>query len=145
MTDKDDNSISFQWSSDDVNMSTGFTAQEVGSIDLGSISITGNGASPSYYIDTSVDTISIGSAGNYNSAYGNMTFGNEVNAAYIQTSKHRIDLDELAEVFETVKKRLLILAPNFEMHEKYPMLKELYDEYKAMERLLSGPDKSIDE
>lgn len=140
MNDDEIKPVQFQWSSDDVNMSTtGFTAQEVSTIDLGSISITGNGASPSYYID---DTITIGSS-SFSSI--NISNSNEVNATYIQTAKHRIDIDELAEVFETVKKRLLILAPNFEMHEKYPMLKELYDEYKAMERLLSGPDKSIDE
>ena len=52
----------------------------------------------------------------------------------------KIDIDELADMMATLKKRLLILTPSFEMHEKYPMLKEMYDEYKAMERLLSGPD-----
>ena len=129
--------VQFQWSSDNMSM-TGVVAQEISSIDLSGISITDTGLSPSYYINSSVDTITIGpSSFNSNS--------NEVNANYIQTPKHRIDLDELAEVFETVKKRLLILTPNFEMHEKYPMLKELYDEYKALEALLSGPDKSVDQ
>jgi hypothetical protein len=59
---------------------------------------------------------------------------------YIQTKNSKIDLDELADMMETLKKRLLILTPNFEMHEKYPMLKEMYNEYKAMEKLLGGPD-----
>ena len=58
----------------------------------------------------------------------------------IKTAKSIIDIDELAEMMETLKKRLLILTPDFEKHEKYPMLKELYNEYKAMEALLSGPD-----
>lgn len=134
MTDKDDSdSISVNWSSDDVNMSTtGFIAQEIGTIDLGNISITTDTLNPSYYsIGSSNSTISISP---YNS--------DEINTSYIQTPKHRIDLDKLAEVFETVKKRLLILTPNFEMHEKYPMLKQMYDEYKAMEKLLSGPDSN---
>lgn len=58
----------------------------------------------------------------------------------IQGQRHSIDVDELGDFIETLKRRMLILTPNFEMHEKYPMLKQLYDEYKAMERLLSGPD-----
>jgi hypothetical protein len=60
----------------------------------------------------------------------------------ITTAKSTIDIDELAEMMETLKKRLLILTPDFEKHEKYPMLKELYNEYKAMESLLSGPDSN---
>jgi hypothetical protein len=59
----------------------------------------------------------------------------------IKTPKHEIDIDELAETIDVLKKRLLVLTPEFEKHEKYPMLKEMYNEYKAMERLLSGPDK----
>jgi hypothetical protein len=59
----------------------------------------------------------------------------------IKTPKHEIDIDDLAETINVFKKRLLILTPDFEKHEKYPMLKEMYNEYKAMERLLSGPDK----
>ncbi len=133
--------VQYQWSSDDMSM-TGIVAQEISSIDLGSISITDTGLSPSYYINSSVDTITLGPSSFTSISTSN---SNEVNANYIQTPKHRIDLDELAEVFDTVKKRLLILTPNFEMHEKYPMLKELYDEYKALEALLSGPDKSVDQ
>jgi hypothetical protein len=133
--------VQFQWSSDDMSM-TSVVAQEIDSIDLSGISITDTGLSPSYYINSSVDTITIGPSSFSSISTSN---SNEVSANYIQTPKHRIDLDELAEVFETVKKRLLILTPNFEMHEKYPMLKELYDEYKALEALLSGPDKSVDQ
>ena len=142
MNDDDDiKPVQFRWSSDDANMSTtGFVAQEISSIDLSSISITGNGASPSYYIGSSADTITIGPS-SFNTS---LSVGNEVSANYIQTPKHRIDLDELGDMMETLKKRLLILTPNFEMHEKYPMLKELYDEYKALEKLLSGPDRDID-
>jgi hypothetical protein len=60
----------------------------------------------------------------------------------IKTAKNEIDIDELANMMEVLKKRLLIIAPNFEMHEKYPMLKEMYNEYKAMEKLLGGPESS---
>jgi hypothetical protein len=104
---------------------TGIIAQDIGSIVLDS---------------------SVYSNGNYTiNANSIWSVTDEVKAATISTAKHTIDIDELAEVFETVKRRLLILTPSFEMHEKYPMLKELYDEYKAMEKLLSGPDRSDDE
>lgn len=128
--------VEFKW--DESNMSVGVIAQEIGAsdtyimndistVDLGNITIGpsswANGSSISF---SSGDTLNAGTT-----TYGKTT---------ISTAKSTIDLDELADMMETLKKRLLILTPNFEMHEKYPMLKELYDEYKAMERLLSGPD-----
>jgi len=103
---------------------TGYIAQEISSITFDSNMYT---ASNNFTINT----------GNTNWAYQQ-----DMRASTISTDKHTIDIDELAEVFETVKKRLLILTPNFEMHEKYPMLKQMYDEYKAMEALLSGPESN---
>lgn len=99
----------------------GIIAQDIGSITLDSA-----------YFNNNITIANSGSS--------SWAFTDEVKATTISTAKHTIDIDELAEVFEIVKKRLLILTPNFEMHEKYPMLKELYDEYKAMEKLLGGPD-----
>lgn len=126
--------VEFKW--DDTNMHVGVVAQEIGTIDLSSYAIG------------STDTISINSSSNWANGHGfSFASGSSFNAdtteygkTTIKTAKSTIDIDELADVMETVKKRLLILTPNFEMHEKYPMLKEMYEEYKAMERLLSGPD-----
>lgn len=116
--------------------SIGFTAQEVGGV---------------YISDGTTDTITLGAAGGqYNYAhtgYGSIdTSGINFSSSksVLRTSKNEIDLDELADLIEVLKKRLLILTPDFEKHEKYPMLKELYNEYKAMERLLGGPDSSND-
>lgn len=141
--------VEFKW--DDTNMNTGVIAQEIST----------TGISTNIDLSAGYDTISIGSINTIDlgGLQGNVTIGGysgspytissaspsinittEQGKSYIKTNKHQIDLDELAEMMETLKKRLLILAPNFEMHEKYPMLKELYDEYKAMEKLLSGPD-----
>jgi len=61
--------------------------------------------------------------------------------AMIKTKKNMINLDEMAEVMETLKQRLLILTPNFELHEKYPALKDLYDQYKVLEAMLKEDDK----
>lgn len=131
----------FRWN--EADMSTiGVQAQEIGtiSIDLGEPVI--NIGSSNWTNIGSGQPITISSvSSNSNWSHSGST---EYGKNYIKTEKHKIDLDELAEMMETLKKRLLILAPNFEMHEKYPMLKELYDEYKAMEKLLSGPDSDIE-
>jgi hypothetical protein len=61
--------------------------------------------------------------------------------AIIKTKKNTINLDEMAMMMETVKERLLILTPNFEQHEKYPILKDLYEQYKVVEAMLKEDDK----
>lgn len=61
--------------------------------------------------------------------------------AMIKTKKHTINLDEMAVMMETLKERLLILTPNFEMHEKYPVLKDLYEQYKVVEAMLKEDEK----
>jgi hypothetical protein len=146
--------VEFKWDETNMSTQTGFVAEEtgttidtidlnsaydnisIGSIDLGNITISTAGTSGSYFTSNGIgqSTYTIGSS------QPNITITNEDNKSYIKTGKSKIDIDELADMMATLKKRLLILTPSFEMHEKYPMLKEMYDEYKAMERLLSGPD-----
>jgi hypothetical protein len=43
---------------------------------------------------------------------------------------------EVVDFMRAIKDRLLILTPNFEKHEKFPALKEMYDQYRVMERLM---------
>jgi hypothetical protein len=137
--------IEFQW--DETNTTVGDIAQDIGTIDLSDCVMTSNNISGS--------VLTIGSAGSSNWSNGstisfaNMASSDTLHAdtttygkTTIKTAKNTIDIDELADMMATLKKRLLILAPKFEMHEKYPMLKEMYDEYKAMEALLSGPDSN---
>ena len=150
--------VEFKW--DETNMTTqaGFIAEEIDTVDtIGTIDL--NSAFDSSNMTIDLGSISIGTVGNSGAfltsgsmnsgstwAIGsqpNISITNEDSKSYIKTSKSKIDIDELADMMATLKKRLLILTPSFEMHEKYPMLKEMYDEYKAMERLLGGPD--IDE
>jgi hypothetical protein len=114
--------------------SIGITAQEVGDV----------------YISSDTITLGAGAVGHYNYAHTGLDYINtsginfSSSKSVLRTSKNEIDLDELADLIKVLKKRLLILTPDFEKHEKYPMLKELYNEYKAMERLLGGPDSSND-
>jgi len=144
--------VEFKWDETNMSIQTGFVAEETGTtidtidlnsafdstsmtIDLGNITISTAGTSGSYFTSNgAVGSTWIGSS------QPNIVIANEDNKSYIKTGKSKIDIDELADMMATLKKRLLILTPSFEMHEKYPMLKEMYDEYKAMERLLSGPD-----
>jgi len=150
--------VEFKW--DEASTTVGVIAQDVSTITLsgdpydigmdtmGSIDLTNIGLSNGITITGS------GSAGNIMG--GTYTIGLPTSTSTlsadttiygkstIKTAKNEIDIDELADMMEVLKKRLLIIAPNFEMHEKYPMLKEMYNEYKAMEKLLGGPD-SLDE
>ena len=45
---------------------------------------------------------------------------------------------DLHERITKIEKRLLILDPNFELHDKYPSLKEAYEQYKIIERLITN-------
>ena len=148
--------VEFKWDETTMSTQTGFIAEEIETatidlngtydtislgplnpIDLGNITISTAGTSGSYYTSNgAVGSTWIGSS------QPSISIANEDNKSYIKTGKSKIDIDELADMMETLKKRLLIIAPNFEMHEKYPMLKEMYDEYKAIEKLLSGPDSN---
>jgi len=141
--------VEFKWDETNMSTQTGVIAQEVDTttidlnsafdstdmtIDLGSISIGSGGSSGTYFTSNGIGGTT------WTTTLPSITINNEGGKNIIKTNKHKIDIDELGDMMATLKKRLLILTPSFEMHEKYPMLKEMYDEYKAMERLLGGPD-----
>lgn len=48
----------------------------------------------------------------------------------------QVKVGEVVDFMREIKDRLLILTPNFEKHEKFPALKELYDQYRVMEKLM---------
>ena len=146
--------VEFKWDETNMSTQTGFIAEEIDTvdtidlnstfdssnmtIDLGSISIGTVGNSGALLTSGSMNSGSTWTIG----SQPNISITNEDSKSYIKTGKSKIDIDELADMMDTLKKRLLILTPSFEMHEKYPMLKEMYDEYKAMEKLLGGPDST---
>ena len=49
-------------------------------------------------------------------------------------------LEEFNKRFEAIEEKLLVLHNNVEKHEQYPTLKALYDQYKMIEALISGPE-----
>jgi hypothetical protein len=148
--------VEFKWDETNMSTQTGVIAQEVDTttidlnsafdstsmtIDLGNISIGSGGSSGTYFTSNGIGGTTWTTSANF-STQPSITINNEAGKNIIKTNKHEIDIDELGDMMATLKKRLLILTPSFEMHEKYPMLKEMYDEYKAMERLLGGPDSN---
>ncbi len=45
---------------------------------------------------------------------------------------------KLLEKVQELEKRLLVLYPNEQLHEKYESLKEAYESYKLIEKLIDG-------
>ena len=140
--------VEFKWDETNTTITLSGDPYDIGMDTMGSIDLTNIGLNNGITtIGGSGQSFTIGSSlsGNisYNTSASILSAGTtEYGKTTIKTAKNTIDIDELADMMETLKKRLLILAPNFEMHEKYPMLKEMYNEYKAMEKLLGGPDSS---
>ena len=134
--------IEFKW--DETNTTVGFIAQDLGSIDLSDYATTSNntGLTIGHASVASGNSWANGSSISFAGSNSFNADTTEYSKNTIKTARSTIDIDELADMMETLKKRLLILAPDFEKHEKYPMLKQMYDEYKAMEALLSGPDSN---
>jgi len=60
----------------------------------------------------------------------------------IRTDKGTLDVDEVISFMDTMKKRMLIITPQFEKHEQYPALKAAYEQYLLVERMCLGDDQS---
>lgn len=112
------------------------------------------GASPTV---TSVNTAGTGSTGLYN---GVNVYGGTSPTYYITSSSSpwtsnvgSTDLtiqyqNQTIEVGKTLKMlmdRLCVITPNLPLMEKYPALKEAYDNYKLLEALLANEDNTKNE
>lgn len=51
----------------------------------------------------------------------------------------------IVKTLEALMDRLAIIEPNFELMEKYPALREAYENYKVMEALLLGGEENENE
>ncbi len=58
------------------------------------------------------------------------------------TDGRKLPVDELMNFMETMKRRMLMLTPAFEKHERYPALKAAYDAYVVMEKLCDDNDET---
>ncbi len=53
------------------------------------------------------------------------------------SGKDDMQVGELVDFVKVMQERMLYIAPNFEKHAKYPALKELYEQYQVMSRLIN--------
>ena len=70
---------------------------------------------------------------------GMTDWGDDFNSASnsaIQTESLEVNGVDVGEFMESINQRLLILQDDFEKHKKYPALKEAYEQYKLIEKLL---------
>lgn len=139
-----DITLQAEWNETNMSTQIGIIAEEICNIGIDPYTITGSNSGLSIgsigpLTFTNGSTISFAGMSSSDTLHADTTTYGKTT---IKTAKSTIDIDELADIIDTLKKRLLILAPDFEKHEKYPMLKQMYDEYKAMEALLSGPDNN---
>lgn len=63
--------------------------------------------------------------------------------AIIKTNKHEINLDKMYEIVQFLSDRLMIIAEDPAILEKYPTLKDTYEQYKLLSALMLN-DKEKD-
>jgi hypothetical protein len=49
---------------------------------------------------------------------------------------HDTNMEKVMKRLEIIEERLLIVEPDLSLHEKYPALKEAYEQYKIIEKLV---------
>ena len=96
-----------------------------------------------------VDTINIGSIDTNVYTYSPYTVGTDT---FTITDSSITNVDDLiinrpgksplkvAQTLESIMERLAILEPDFDKIDRYPALREAYDNYKTIEALLAGDD-----
>lgn len=94
-----------------------------------------------------VYTVSPTFTGTYSMNIANATYPSAIYDTQITTNNDVIikrpgkqDL-HVAKTLEMLMERLSVLESNYELMEKYPALREAYENYKVMEALLLGGDK----
>lgn len=105
-----------------------------------------------------VATGAVGSAGYYttapaNSIYTIPSYYTTTNAVWTSNIVQPNDItitvqNQTIEVGKTLKMlmdRLCVIEPNFKLMDKYPALKEAYENYKMIEALLANEDNSQEE
>ena len=137
--------VEYKWSSDDLTMDVGFTAQEIDDIlkmPMSTYSTIGaQGSNNSNY------TISAGANGTwgYSSITANpiATYDNKlhVKGDTLIEGDLKVDGVSFKETIEAINKRLAILQPNPEKLEHFEALRKAYEHYKTLEALCELPKK----
>jgi hypothetical protein len=102
---------------------------------------------------SSVGGVQVGSGLSMNSNSGTITMAT---TAYVNQAlsgkvtfsssdgKKQVYLDDIIDFMEVMKRRMCMLDPLLEKHDKYPALKEAYENYLLIERLCCGDDTDTD-
>lgn len=53
------------------------------------------------------------------------------------TDGRSVTTDQIVDFMELMKRRMLVLTPDFEKHAKFPALQEAYDQYLVLDRLMN--------
>ena len=69
-----------------------------------------------------------------------ITLGNWKDTLSSDYDEDSPEMDEVKNRLATIEKRLSILVPDKKMLKKYEILQDIYNQYKAAEALLSGPE-----
>jgi hypothetical protein len=55
---------------------------------------------------------------------------------FLSSDGKEVSVDEIVDFMDIMKRRMLILTPDFEKHEKFPALKEAYEQYLVLDKLM---------
>ena len=72
--------------------------------------------------------------------FSNVTLGPWKDALSSDYDEDSPEIEAINNRLATIEKRLAIVVPNKKLLKKYELLQDLYNQYKAAEALLDGPD-----
>jgi len=101
------------------------TPPTVAAVGISTLASHGFAPNPSLLESDGVDSVTV---------KGNLTISDT-------DGNNKIDVGEF---MRTINERLCVLQPVFEAHERYPALKDAYEQYKMLEKLLVGHNVSKD-
>jgi hypothetical protein len=135
--------VNYNWSSDDLTMDVGFSAQELDDVLNSNIISTTGAQGSSYTISTSAGANGT-SWSYYNSPIINV---NGADKSLKVTGDAEFDGDlkvggvSIKDSLESINKRLAILQPDPEKLEHFEALRKAYEHYKTLEALCQLPSK----
>lgn len=82
---------------------------------------------------TGTSWIQVGGAGG---GSGMLTGKQQSTVVMYGSNGRKVSVDEIIDVMDVVKRRMLVLTPDFEKHEIFPALKEAYEHYLVLDKLM---------
>ncbi len=145
------NKQDISWSTDDMTINVGFTAQELDDLMKSTLAAGSTiGAQGSSY------TISTGAG--YNGSWGSSIYPTVTTSSITSTDDKKLHVNgdteitgdlkvagiSFKETIEAINRRLAILQPNPEKLEHFEALRKAYEHYKTLEALCELPIKKED-